>query len=185
VHNVLVADFEFVALRLDDLPLLGSWLGRPHVARWWREPSDLAAVTRSYGPLATGRDHTEAFIVHLSDRPIGYVQRYLIDQHPDWRASIQSALGRSDGIGIDYLIGESELIGRGLGSQIICQFVATCWERYPSEGEVVVAVQQENRASWRALETSGFRRLWEGDIESSDPSDEGPSFIYVGRRGDD
>lgn len=185
VHNVLVADFEFVPLRPDDLPLLAAWLGRPHVARWWREPSDLAAVKQGYGRLATGRDRTEAFIVHLSDRQIGYVQRYLIDQHPDWRESIQKALGRSGGIGIDYLIGESELTGRGLGPQMVRQFVASCWERYPSEEETVVAVQQDNRASWRALETSGFRRLWSGDIESSDPSDEGPSFIYVARRHDD
>jgi RimJ/RimL family protein N-acetyltransferase len=40
-------------------------------------------------------------------------------------------------------------------------------------------MQQENIASWKALESVGFRRVWSGDLVSSDPSDRGPSFIYI------
>jgi hypothetical protein len=29
------------------------------------------------------------------------------------------------------------------------------------------------------LERMGFVRVWEGEIVSSDPSDEGPSYVYV------
>jgi hypothetical protein len=28
-----------------DLARLSGWLAEPHVARWWRDPNDLAAVT--------------------------------------------------------------------------------------------------------------------------------------------
>jgi aminoglycoside 6'-N-acetyltransferase len=93
--------FSFEPLRSDDLPLLATWLARPHVARWWREPSDLPAVTRRYGPLAEGTDPTEAFIVHLMDRKIGYVQRYLIEDDPDWREALRVALHDAGDIGID------------------------------------------------------------------------------------
>jgi aminoglycoside 6'-N-acetyltransferase len=175
-------EFRFVPLRSQDLPLLASWLGRPHVARWWREPSELAAVAESYGPLAEGLEPTEAFIVHFSRRPIGYVQRYLIDEYPDWRASIRGALGEAGGIGIDYLIGEPDLVGRGIGRRMISEFANSCWEHYGSCDHITVALQQENVASWRALEASGFLRVWTGNIESSDPSDRGPSFIYVANR---
>jgi aminoglycoside 6'-N-acetyltransferase len=99
--------FRFEPLQSQDLPLLATWLARPHVARWWREPSDLAEVSRRYGPLAEASDSTEAFVVHLSDRQIGYVQSYLIDEDPGWRETLRRALDHQDGgIGIDYFIGE-------------------------------------------------------------------------------
>jgi len=168
-----------VPLRSSDLPSLAVWFARPHVARWWREPSDLASVERNYGPLAQGLEPTEGFIVHFDRRPIGYVQRYLIDEDPDWRETIQGALGHAGGIGIDYLIGEPDVIGRGVGRRLIAQFVGASWKRYRSADRIAVALQQDNIASWKALEASGFRRVWEGELVSSDPSDRGPSFIYV------
>ena len=176
-------DLSFEPIGAGDLPLITTWLARPHVQRWWREPSDQESVAENYGPLVDGSDATEGFIVHLGARPIGYVQRYLIRDDPGWRATITSSLGDAGGIGIDYLIGEPDLVGRGIGRLMISRFASGCWGRYPSEDRIVVALQQDNVASWRALEAAGFRRSWEGDIESSDPSDEGPSFIYVARRG--
>jgi aminoglycoside 6'-N-acetyltransferase len=185
VHNVILDRLSFVPLQSSDLPGLATWLARPHVSRWWREPSDLASVKENYGPLAEGLDPTEGFIVHFSGRPIGYVQRYLIDEDPDWRETLHRAVAQASGIGIDYLIGERDLIGRGVGRRMISRFVSSSWNRYPSAERIVVALQQENIASWKALEASGFRRVWEGDLQSSDPSDEGPSFIYIANRNQD
>ena len=182
VQNETLDDFRFVPLRLSDLPSLAAWFAQPHVERWWREPSDLVTVEQSYGPLAQGLDPTEGFIVHFNDRPIGYVQRYLIDENPDWRETIRGALGHSGGIGIDYLIGEPEFVGRGVGRRLISQFVDASWNRYPSAACMVVALQQDNVASWKTLEAAGFRRVWGGDLVSSDPSDMGLSFIYIADR---
>ena len=176
--------FDFEPLGLDDLPLLAAWLARPHVGRWWREPSDLAAVSRRYGPLVEETDPTEAFIVHLQDRKIGYVQRYLIADDPDWSQALRAALDDVGDIGIDYFIGEPDLIGIGVGRRMISQFADACWIRHPSAEQITVVLQQENVASWRALEAAGFRRVWSGDIDSPDPSDRGPSFIYVALRAD-
>jgi aminoglycoside 6'-N-acetyltransferase len=175
---------SFEPLRESDLPTLAAWLARPHVERWWREPSDLATVEERYRPLFDGSDSTEGFIVVLNSRLIGFIQSYLIDDHPDWRASIESVLGESAGIGIDYLIGEADLVGQGIGRRMISEFVVDCWRRYPLVARIVVVLQQANVGSWKALEASGFRRVWEGEFESTDPSDRGPSFVYVlGRPG--
>jgi hypothetical protein len=65
---------------------------------------------------------------------------------------------------------------------MISQFADTCWVRYPSAGQITVVLQQDNVASWKALDASGFRRVWSGNIESSDPSDRGPSFIYIAEK---
>jgi aminoglycoside 6'-N-acetyltransferase len=88
-------------------------------------------------------------------------------------------LGQTGGIGIDYLIGEPDLVGKGIGRRLIAQFVDASWERYPSTSRVVVALQQDNIGSWKALESVGFHRVWSGELMSPDPSDRGSSFIYV------
>ena len=47
---------------------------------------------------------------------------------------------------------------------------------------IVVSMQQANRNSWRALERVGFKRRWAGLLDSPDPSDAGPTFVYVRHR---
>ena len=172
-------DITFEPLRGDDLPLIATWLARPHVRRWWRQPSDPVSVGVDFGPLVDGSDPTEGFIVHLDGRPIGYLQRGLIEDGPETQRSIGSALGDTGGIEIDYFIGEPELVGRGIGCVMISRFADECFVRYPSECRIVVGLQQQNVASWRALEAAGFRRAWAGDLDSNDPGDDGPSFVYL------
>jgi len=46
-------------------PLLARWQTRPHVARWWRDPCDLASITAEYLPCIDGRDPTEIFVIEL------------------------------------------------------------------------------------------------------------------------
>ena len=62
---------------------------------------------------------------------------------------------------------------------MISRFADECFARYPSERRIVVGLQQDNVASWKALEAAGFRRAWAGDLDSTDPGDDGPSFIYL------
>jgi aminoglycoside 6'-N-acetyltransferase len=173
---------SFRPLRRDDLPLLANWLARPHVLRWWREESDIAAVDAAYGPLIDGTDATEAFVAVHDGQPIGYIQRYRLDDNPEWQQSIFSAVGETNAAGIDYLIGDESLTGQGLGRRLISDFVDDSWQRYPDIAAIAVAVQQENRASWRALEGAGFVRQWAGALVSDDPSDQGPSYVYLKAR---
>jgi len=53
------------------------------------------------------------------------------------------------------------------------------FERYADVERMGVAVQQANHRSWRALEKAGYERVFAGMIESNDPSDAGPSYVYV------
>ncbi len=195
-------ELAFRPLERSDLPLLAEWLGRPHVARWWREPCDLAAVEATYGPLIDGSDPTEGFIAIRAGQgqgqgpPLAFLQRYRLDDNPQWQRAI--AIARAEGpdwgsdaagsaqigtgAGIDYLIGDPTMTGRGLGRQMIAAFVDLTWDRYPDITTVVVAVDQSNEASWRALEGAAFRRTWAGVLDSDDPSDQGPHYLYERRR---
>jgi aminoglycoside 6'-N-acetyltransferase len=161
-----------------DFALLSVWLEREHVARWWPDPHDPASLEAHYGPSIDALDPTEVFVTLVEDRPVGMIQRYLVADYPEWERAVRSAGVTEPAVGIDYLIGEPDLIGRGLGPRVISAFVAETWARYPEVPQLVVAVQQENRHSWRALEKCGFERVFAGMIDSDDPSDAGPSFVY-------
>ena len=82
-----------------------------------------------------------------------------------------------DEVSIDYLIGEPDAAGRGLGSEMIRRFAAGLWERYPRAPSAIVAVLADNPASWRALEKAGFARIWSGPARSDYGTDE-PTHIY-------
>lgn len=166
-------------MQRDDLPLLLHWLRQPHVSEWWRgEPADLTSVAAKYGPCIDGDDPTELFVIAESGRAIGMIQRYLIADEPEWARAFDDIVDVSDAAGIDYLIGESDAVGRGLGTAAIAAFVAMVFE-WRCVQSIVVTVQQANRASWRVLERAGFTRVWAGELDSPDPSDEGPEYVYV------
>ncbi len=146
---------------------------------WWREEHDLAAVEASYGPAVDGVEPIEVFVIEGDGQPIGMIQRYRLSDHPQWERALAVAATPADAACIDYLIGVETLTGKGLGGEIIGRLVEDTWELYPDLSAIVVPVQQANQRSWRALEKSGFRRTWSGMLDSDDPSDEGPSYVYV------
>jgi aminoglycoside 6'-N-acetyltransferase len=131
-----------------------------------------------------GIEPTDAFIVEADSEPVGLIQRYRIRDYPDWEQAVRVAAVPADAVGIDYLIGPRTLIGRGLGGQVIREFTKATWQQLPDISAIAVSVQQANRQSWRVLERAGFGRAWEGTLESDDPSDEGPSHIYLRHRPD-
>ncbi|HJQ90718.1 MAG TPA: GNAT family N-acetyltransferase [Acidimicrobiia bacterium] len=169
---------SFHPLTRDDFPLLAEWLSQPHVSRWWRHDPTPTAVEADFGPAVDGTDPTEVILALANDQPIGLMQSYRLGDHPTWLTALNVVNPHEDSVGIDYLIGDPAATGRGLGTAMIRQFVDMLWSEYPDAPAVVVAVNQDNIASWRTLEKGGFRRIWSGTLKSDDPSDQGDSHLY-------
>jgi aminoglycoside 6'-N-acetyltransferase len=180
-----VDDLTFRPLTRNDFPHMSRWLAAPHVARWWMSPSDLGYVEEHYGPAIDGAAPTEYLVIELDGTPIGMIERYRVCDHPGWQATLgvleqaEPPLHPAAGAGIDYFIGEEGLTGKGLGPRVIREFSGEVLERYPEAMFILAAPQQANRPSWRALERAGFARVWEGMLDSDDPSDAGPAYVYV------
>ncbi len=188
----------------DDFPALASWLRAPHVEAWFPwlhgETPVSDAVESEYGPCIDGDDPTEVFVIETDGERVGFIQRYRISDNPEWATALSvigdttAAVGEwaggeptggvdlSAAVGFDYAIGELDATGRGVGREAIRQLLVETFRRNPEIDRVVVAMQQANRSSWRALEHVGFERRWAGLLDSPDPSDAGPSYIYVATR---
>jgi aminoglycoside 6'-N-acetyltransferase len=163
-----------------ELPLLGTWLAEPHVRRWWHHDPSPEAVERDFGAAVDGREPTELFAVLVEGRPVGLLQRYLISSYPEYEEtlSVCDGVALEGAAGIDYLIGEAGLVGRGIGTAAIRLGTAGAFDDLGAQ-RVVVAVLQANRASWRALERAGYRLVWSVEIESDDPAEAGPNHVLV------
>ncbi len=162
-----------------DFPLLGAWLADPLVARWWHHDPRPAAVERDFGPSVDGSDPTEMFLASVDGTRFGFIQRYRFEDNLEWGEEFSAVWPVPAGaLGIDYLIGEPAFRGRGLGALMIATAVARVWDQYPDADDVVVAVAAANRASWRALETAGFRRVATGELTPDNPVDPRDHVVY-------
>ena len=149
----------------DDLRLLHEWLQRPHVDRWWNERRSFDQVVDHYLPAIEGSEPTDHYLVLLDGHPIGMLQTYLVKDYPT-HASLMGVA--DDGVGgVDILIGEEELTGQGLGTEILRKFVD---EIVFARSETVVCIADPaaaNVASVRAFEKAGFSVV----SEHVDPAD--------------
>lgn len=170
---------DFRRMTEDDFPLLGRWLDQPHVARWWNhDPSD-QAVARDFGPAVRGEDPAEELIARLDGVAFGLIERSRFDDHPDYRSEVAAHTEVPPGaVTIDYLVGEPEQVGRGLGSRMIMTLVDRTWTDHPDTPSIIVPVAAGNTASWRALEKAGLTRVAAGDLVPDNPIDPPLHFIY-------
>jgi aminoglycoside 6'-N-acetyltransferase len=146
---------SFRPLGRHDFGLLVDWLDRPHVARWWTDPTGPDAVEAEYGPVVDGTDRTRAFLIVVDGRPVGFIQAYLLEDEPDYARDT----GVADGAGIDLFVGEAEVMGGGFGSSVLRRFVdEVVWPGYPDVARAMAGPSVHNTRSQRAFEKAGFTR---------------------------
>ena len=105
----IVVTVSFRPLERDDFPLLSWWLSRPHVQAWWPEEAASAPSSGATARRSTVHDATELFIVEVDGQAAGMVQRYRLEDNPDWEKSLAPSGSHEDAVGIDYLIGEESV----------------------------------------------------------------------------
>jgi RimJ/RimL family protein N-acetyltransferase len=147
-------ELSFRPMVADDLRLVHDWLQRPHVRRWWAERRTYDDVVAHYLPAIDGTDPTDHYLVLLDGLPVGMLQTYLVADYPAYAELIE--IGDSSTAGADILIGEEDLTGRGLGTEVLRRFVADVVFARPETTACVADPDERNLASVRAFEKAGF-----------------------------
>lgn len=115
--------FTFKSLSVADVPLMYQWFNLPHVQKFyslrqWTEDQ----VLEKLKPYITGDKPVSGFIVLMNEKPIGYVQQYKISDYP-WPNQNFSQAIIDNAAGMDLFIGDEKACGKGIGSQIINEFI--------------------------------------------------------------
>jgi 8-oxo-dGTP pyrophosphatase MutT (NUDIX family)/RimJ/RimL family protein N-acetyltransferase len=149
-EQVIAPDVSFRPLALADLPALVSWQHAPHAVRWFPERLDLKAAQRKYGPRIGGDSPVRVHVAIVDGRDAGFLQHYVA-------GALVAGFTYPDAVGIDYAIGVPELTGRGLGPQLIWNYIRdVVLPAHPTAERVVASPEAANTRSLRALAKSGF-----------------------------
>ncbi|MDH4279632.1 MAG: acetyltransferase [Acidimicrobiia bacterium] len=178
--------FEFRPLARSDFDLLARWLAEPVVHRWWQHEFTAEALERDFGSTVDGTEPTATDVVLLAEsgtapiRPIGLIQSYALSDYPDYVEELTAVMVVPPDAGsLDYLIGEADYRGRGVGRAMIAAYVDRAWTLHPLVRSLIVPVVAANVASWMALTRAGFTMLGEGNLEPENPVDE-PLHVIMG-----
>jgi len=110
----------FRPLTRDDLELMRRWLGDPDVSPWYRAgeltPEGMDA---HYGPKIDGREPTQGFIILIDDRPAGYIQTYVLGDHPHYLEQLDL---EPDVVSTDLFLGEPAVRNHGWGAPVLRAF---------------------------------------------------------------
>ena len=146
---------RFERLTEADLPMLAEWLNRPHVAEWWADCQTLSEVREQYLPILTDGSTVLSYVAYLESFPIGYIQSYVATDAGDgWWPDEHDPGVR----GIDQFLADADSLGRGLGTQMVREFV-----QFLFEDSTVTRIQADpapsNLRAIRCYEKAGFRRV--------------------------
>ena len=152
----------FVLLAESHFQLLLKWLHAPHVQAYWDHDLkyDLDLVKAKFGKYIHGipisnvpNKSVHAYIVHLDDTPIGYIQSYNACYHAQ-KNGLDLNLIPKNSAGIDIFIGEEKFLGKGFSSLIIEAF----WSQIVSKHfeHCLVDPDANNIKAIRAYVKAGF-----------------------------
>ncbi|RYX80334.1 GNAT family N-acetyltransferase [bacterium] len=157
-------DITFRPIQLVDAPLLFAWRQKPHVAAWWNvapyEAGTYEEVEEEIREDLELGGH-DSFLILFDGQPIGYGQTYNAgDASGDWWPDEDESTS-----GLDLLIGEESLTGRGLGPLVVC---AICDQLFadPKVQSIIADPNPDNLRSIRCFEKAGF--LIERHMETPD-----------------
>jgi len=131
--------------------ILRSWLGRPHVARWWGDAG--RAMEHAL------QCHPDSHAIILADRtPVGYLC---------WQTPSPTELAGAgltdlpEGlVDIDILVGEPEMLGQGVGSKAL-ELLLIRLHNQSSFSHAGLGTSVSNVRAIRAFERAGFRLVRE------------------------
>jgi aminoglycoside 6'-N-acetyltransferase len=143
-----MASYQFRAMSVADLPLIRRWLEAPQVMQWWGD------AEKQFELIAADLEHPaiDQFIIEVNDRPFAYLQCY---DPAAWPANGFGAQPYGTR-GIDQLIGEAHMIGRGHGSAFVEAFVDS--QMAAGTPRMITDPDPANARAIRAYEKAGFRK---------------------------
>ncbi|MES3037311.1 MAG: GNAT family N-acetyltransferase [Bdellovibrionota bacterium] len=151
--------FNFLPFSENHLPHLRHWLNQEHVKKFWQESSNDQKLSEKF-LIELPRRGVWPFVIEHKNREIGYIQYYDATKVGDgWWLNETSGT-----FGIDLMIGQPELLGQGIGPQVITEFISFTRKREPTVESIIIDPDPNNKIAIRAFEKAGFRT--ESEIET-------------------
>lgn len=151
----------FEPLSFDHAPFLHDWLQQPHVMEFWDDGDrSLESVKERYYE----RSDVKAWIACVDGVPFAYLQIYFVtDQHAfrQWKTTKNPTLG------LDFFIGDSSYLGRGLSAILLEHFIEDVIKVY-LPCRLLVDPEVHNLKAQHIYKKIGFQLI--GEFKNQDNS---------------
>jgi aminoglycoside 6'-N-acetyltransferase len=147
---------------MKDLNQLHQWFQEPTIKYWYARDKNWSFndIKEKYTPRVLGKECVPSFIVCIDKAPVGFIQYYSLTKSlPEGIGSHNSLLfqqyNAKDLVGIDMFIAEEKWRGKGVGIELIKQFISqhlTCFTA------IIVDPNINNQQAIRCYEKAGFKQ---------------------------
>ncbi len=162
----------FRRLTAEDLPLMHRWFSDPIITQIWNGGESLSyeETVAKYLRYIRREKPTDPYLILYDGRPIGYIQTYLWQDYPDYG----QYLDLSGAASLDIFIGEAAYRGKGIGPELLSQFLCDYIFSNPHVSRCVITPEAGNRPAIRAYEKVGFRHV---KTVAGIPDEPGPVYF--------
>ncbi len=148
--KIITSQYEFHVVRPEHYQLLHRWLNTPHVAKFWDGAVSMSEVIGKYDHkihLNTER----AYFVKQQQDFIGYISVYIANKVGGawWEEEEDGTLG------VDLLIGEESLLGKGLGASYLVVFTDWLLEQKGVK-KIITDPSPKNLSAIKSYQKAGF-----------------------------
>jgi RimJ/RimL family protein N-acetyltransferase len=128
-------------------------------------------VTQEFAPVLASSTSKRGFLICVDGQEIGFAETYRVEDHREFFAALDvEAPGTA---GCDLFIGETEWVGRGIGTRVIRQFTADLVLSDATVTQAIAAPDLRNEGSQRAFARAGYQRIFEAQV----PGDAAPAVV--------
>ena len=137
-----------------DLTVIRNWIKINEFVKKWYYKGVIPSIKTLEKKIIKRQEipNFYSFIISINGRDIGYIQSYDVDGWGTWSRKVKVF---DSTVSLDYFIGDINYIHRGLGREIILEFV----KQHLSGGKykyVTITPDIENKVNCRLCEKCGF-----------------------------
>jgi len=146
----------FIPLEESHVPLMCEWLSGGEALRWYGGAAPSVDEIRQKYLRDKPQGGTHCMIIQYGGQSIGHVQYYRVSDYPDWSCLI---MGQPGDYGLDLFIGRDELLGRGIGTEVVRTALERLIFSRADAERCLLGPSPENARAIRCYEKCGFRHL--------------------------
>lgn len=161
IHRMSMNRMSFVPVKTNHVRQIKDWLHRPHVQPYFYGEG-LQNTLRNLDLFANGMTRCETYsfehwIGYLDEKPFAFLMTSRIEgpYNPDDPYDKWYEKG-TEAITLDLLIGEEDLLGKGLATPMIRQFLL---DHYSHISKVLIDPVETNQRAIHVYEKAGFRKI--------------------------
>jgi len=146
--------FKIRLFKDDDLQLLDKWLHKEYIKKWF-EVLDVCTIDDWLHEVKNRNGEFKwihYLIVLVGNSPVGFCTYYkCVDAQEYWYGDISLEGTYS----IDYLIGEEDYLGKGIGKKMVAELVEMIFAHEDAK-KIIVQPDKNNKASCNVLLSNDF-----------------------------